>query len=186
MSSGQAPNAPDSIVFLGDTKTTYAIENLDIPTSNNFTEVYLTGGQSLYVVYDVIDLSHRVTPDRVQFVTSTTQVKLDFVPRSTKGHSKEGIILFETFNYGGTSQCYIDNVNDLTSRFPPGSAGGGLGISSFIVNSGKWQLFKDINQGGGPIRVNGKDTFGKGDFVDLQGHLSLNDSIKSIKNVEDI
>ena len=183
MASGEAPDAPDSIVFLGDTKHEVSIEEDDITTNDNFTQVMLTGEKSVYIVYDVPNLSTGYTPEKLQVVTCTDPVALNFTPRSTKGHSKEGIILFETFNYGGESQCYIDDSNDVTAKFPPGPAGEGKGISSFMVYSGTWQLFKGLNQSDGPILINGKDKFGPDTTVDLHGHLSLNDSIKSIKKV---
>ena len=124
MAQGEAPNAPDQLILLGDVEYKISVEETNIPTNDNFTQVKLSGDKSVYVLYDVTDLSSGVTPDKIQVVTSTTPVPLNFTPRSAKGNSKSGLILFETFNYGGRSQCYVSDSGDVTDKFPLGTSGG--------------------------------------------------------------
>ena len=74
----------------------------------DFQTVNLSGDASIYYVYAERSQAGHSTPSAIQIVTSTTQVSLlDAVkpPRSLKGFSKTGIILFECFNYGGELKC---------------------------------------------------------------------------------
>ena len=183
MAEGEAPNAPDQLILLGDVEYKISIEETNIPTNDNFTQVKLSGDKSVYVLYDVTDLSTGLTPDKIQVVTSTTPVPLNFTPRSAKGHSKSGLILFVTFNYGGRSQCYVSDSGDVTDKFPLGTPGGGRGVSSFMVYEGMWELFKGTNQSGGAILIDGSNQFSPGTKIDLWTHLPVNDSISSISRI---
>ena len=182
--SSAAPPAPapnDSITFLGDTEITYATREDDIP-DRSFAKVKLTGSDSIYYVYPEVNECGHSAPEKVQVVTSTEYVPLQFPPKSCKGFSKDGIILFETFNYGGHSQNFV-GTGSTEATFPEGSY---MGVSSFNVMDGTWQLHGNK---GGSIVVKIKDDdgcehrqtdFGPGTVSDMP---KPSDKVASIKRI---
>ena len=177
--SSAAPPAPapnDSITFFGDTVITYSTREDDIP-DKNFTKVKLTGSDSIYYVYSEVNES-----GKVQVVTSTEYVPLQFPPKSCKGFSKDGIILFETFNYGGHSQNFV-GTGSTEATFPDGSY---TGVSSFNVMDGTWQLHG--NKGGSIVVMikddhgceHGQTDFGPGTASDMP---YPSDKVASIKRI---
>ena len=173
--SSAAPPAPapnDSITFFGDTVITYATREDDIP-DKNFAKVKLTGSDSIYYVYPEVNECHPNTPEKVQVVTSTEYVPLQFPPKSCKGFSKDGIIIFETFNYGGHSQNFV-GTGSTEAIFPDGN---NTGASSFNVMDGTWQL---LGKDDGSLVVNGQTDFGPGTASDAP---SPSDKVASIKRI---
>ena len=169
-----APAPNDYIEFSGDTVKTYRTE-VDRIVDENFKEVRVTGSRSIYYVYPDYDQCGSSKPSNVQIVTSTSYVPLQIQPpKSAKGFSKQGVILFETFNFGGESQNFVGS-GSVTDVFPVGS---NKGVSSYNVIDGTWQ-FLTIN--GGIIKLrNGKTEAGPGDSDDMP---FPSDKVASIKMV---
>ena len=164
----------DSITFSGGgVSNTYNERNSDIP-DEGFDSVRLSGSESIYYVYPETNMSGHVSPDAVQIVESSAEVPLEVrPPRSCRGFSKEGIILFETSNYGGNSQNFIDS-GDIDHFFKPGTD---EGVSSMHVLEGTWELH---TQSGGSIVIDGKTQFPEGFRVEL---IPANDRTYSILRV---
>ena len=117
---------PDKIVFQGEIVASYNQRVDDIP-AKNFNKVKLDGDKSIYIVYPEINQGGHGGPSDYQVVTSTDYQPLKsslLPPKSAKGFTKEGIILFETFKFGGMSQNYIGDVSSLDDVFPPGNTKG--------------------------------------------------------------
>ena len=169
-----APSPNDCIVFLGDTEKKYCDREKDIP-DHHFTQVKLDGDQSVYYVYPEINMGGHSPPSvPAQVVTSTCYEGLTLKPpKSCKGFSKEGIILFETFKYGGNSQNF-NGTGLVTETFPTDES---AGVSSFHVIDGTWEL---LGKDHGNIVVNGQTKFGPGYRSDMP---CPSDKVASIKRV---
>lgn len=172
----QAPLAPppaDSIVFYGTVEATYKPRKDNIP-NNKFTEASLDGENSIYYIYPDVNQCGHGTPAKLHIMEGSTKQSLKVQPpKSCKGFSRKGIILFETYNYGGQSQNFVDS-GLITSIFPPGQS---EGVSSLRVIEGTWEL---LTKDGGKILVNGKSQFEPGFCSDMP-HPS--DKVYSIKRV---
>ena len=172
-SAPPAPAPNDSIVFLGSSEKTYKTIAEEIH-DDNFSRVKLTGNGSIYYVYPDTNLCHHSTPVKVQVVTSRDYVPLTLIPpRSCKGFSREGIILFETFNFGGHSQNFV-GTGSIEETFPVGVYNG---VSSFRVCDGTWSL---LNRDGGKIVVQEMTEFGPGVALDMP---YPSDRVASIKRI---
>jgi hypothetical protein len=94
------------------------------------------------------------------------------------------LVIFEDINFGGLHTHIFESTADFT-QLALGGAGSGINgnwndkVSSFVILSGRWQFFKDINftpaplpfpQGLGPGLYHFVETFG----ID-------NDSISSVR-----
>ena len=164
----------DSIVFYGAVEASYKPRKDDIP-NNNFTDASLDGGKSIYYIYPDINQSGHATPSTIQILEDSTKQCLTVKPpKSCKGFSKKGIILFETYNYGGQSQNFVDS-GIITDIFPVKQD---EGISSLHVMEGTWEL---LTKAGGKIVVDGKSQFEPGFCSDIP--YPTNDRTYSIKRV---
>ena len=169
---------PDKIVFQGEIVASYNQRVDDIP-AKNFNKVKLDGDKSIYIVYPEIKQGGHGGPSDYQVVTSTDYQPLKsslLPPKSAKGFTKEGIILFETFKFGGMSQNYTGDVSSLDDVFPPGNT---KGVSSVMVISGIWELYEKENPND-PMVVNGKTRFGPGENFDMP---KPRDKVHSIKRI---
>ena len=168
-----APHPTDSIVFHGTVESTYKPRKDNIP-NNNYREVSLDGKESIYYIYPEVNQCGHGTPAQLHVKQSSTRQPIKVLPpKSCKGFSKKGIILFETYNYGGQSQNFIDS-GLITSFFPPGQS---EGVSSLCVIEGTWEL---LTKDGGKILVKGKSQFEPGFYSDMP-HPS--DRVYSIRRI---
>jgi hypothetical protein len=100
------------------------------------------------------------------------------------------IILYVDANFGGLHTHFWGNESDFTrlALFGVGAGNGDWNdkVSSFVIVSGYWQFFKDINfqtQQGKGNNAPGKPagTFGPGEYSWVQDWGIDNDAISSIK-----
>ena len=170
---------PDKIVFQGEIEASYYERVDDIP-AKNFNKVKLDGDKSIYIVYPEKNQCGHGTPPDYQVVTSTDYQNLKptlLPPKSAKGFSKEGIILFETFQFGGMSQNYIGDVSSLEDVFPTGNM---RGVSSVMVISGVWELYEKENPNDPMVVNGGKTQVGPGESFDMP---MPSDKVHSIKRI---
>ena len=154
----------------------------DIDPSSKFTKGRVDGNDSFYVIYPEPNYMDD-EPDsqrKSKVIKTSAETEIGFVARSAQGWNKEGISLFEHRNFCGTGETYKSSNEDITSTFPPGKD---EGLSSFIVWTGIWSVYKDKNYGL-KININGKDEFGPGTQICVITG-AANDLIKSIKLVRD-
>ena len=186
ISEFEAPPPPDDIILHGLTNAHYHQRADNLPTDLDFTTTNLSGDGSIYYLYPTPSQAGHSTPSAVQVVTSTTPVPIINAvkpPRSLKGFSKTGVILFETFNYGGASKNYDEDVACLANSFPSGAR---EGVSSFHVISGTWSFYLKDDFGGGAANIGGKSSFGPGTRISLDKvDYAINDRIKSVKRISE-
>jgi len=121
---------------------------------------------SLYVVYS--GDNYTSGQNKYKIIEKSEYEELGFSAKSAQGWGKTGITVFGNTFYGGEGAHYIDSDPDVTA-FP-------LGIQSFIVRQGTWQL-KDSS--GKPIVIDGKNEFGPTDAITNTQQMNM----KSIERI---
>ncbi len=172
--ASKAPEPTNSITLYGSTNMTCKGKVDDIP-DNGFTHVSMDGTDSVYYIYPKVNQCGSSVPSILHIMENTEKMPLVVKPpRSCKGFSKKGILLFSTRGYGGISQNFV-NSGLTTSVFPVGS---GNGVSSLRVFEGAWELLrKDESK----IVIGGETKFWPGFQGDIQ---EGNDQLYQIRLVQ--
>ncbi len=174
----QAPKAPEptnSITLYGPANMTCKGKVDDIP-DKGFTHVSMDGTDSIYYIYSRVNQGGSSTPSILHIVENTEKMPLVVMPpRSCKGFSKKGILLFSARGYGGNISQNFVSSGLTTSVFPVGS---GNGVSSLRVFEGAWELLKKDES---KIVIGGETKFWPG----FQGDIHAgNDQLYQIRLVQ--
>ena len=103
----------------------------------HYTAAKLDGDHSFYVVYDNYNFQEN---SRSWVVEGTKKVDVGVPIRSLQGHDDRGITLFPHCNFCGQGVRYMDADCSISGTF---SAGQKVGVSSLIVQTGKWRLYAE-------------------------------------------
>ena len=98
------------------------------------------------------------------------------------------LIIFTDSNFGGLHTHIYGDTPDFT-KLALGGVGSGIGgdcndkVSSFVIVSGQWQFYKDINYGPAPLPFD--RPLGPGYYKFCEERGIDNDSISSVKLVSE-
>ena len=155
-----------------------------------FTEGHMnnqTSPNSFYIVYDKVDYGKSegsatqaklIPPDPLNDPGKSGSISFGFTAESTQGFDIEDpmIILFEHPKYIGNSAHYSTSQPKIDIPAKPW-----VGVSSFIITGGKWELYEKENFHQPKIVLNDQTLLGPG-YYDVDA--AFGDKIKSVKLVE--
>ena len=166
-------------------KQAYDHSEADIPASDDYTVGYLKGSESSeYIVYELPNYNTEGRYKKHKVIKSTEKEDVGFVVRSLRGYDREGIVLFQYYDFEGPeAYMYTESCSDIRNEFP--CIARGEGISSIMVLSGNWQLYEHVGFSGEiPVpNTDGSDyIFKEGQKYQLPNGAG-NDNVLSVKRI---